>query len=279
MPATTSIPWARRCCRWGWWGRIRPARRSGARWSSGASRPTGSFRSRATHSGQDSDSRRRMGVPVRPAADRPGGPRAGGRDPARRRDVARRAASWLGRPRGRRGPVGLRLRHGHAARPGRDPGARRARGHRDGRLAVRPPPVRAAHRGDAERVGGRAHPGNVARRRQGRGASGLAAPRAARRRAACSSPAGRRGWPCSSATATATFVPIFGSDEIADVTGAGDTVISTFTLALASGARPVDAARLANYAGGLVVMKRGTATVSAGRAGRGRAPRPGRRDA
>jgi D-glycero-beta-D-manno-heptose-7-phosphate kinase len=60
----------------------------------------------------------------------------------------------------------------------------------------------------------------------------------------------------------ATFVPIFGSDEIADVTGAGDTVISTFTLALSSGARPVDAARLANYAGGLVVMKRGTATVS-----------------
>ncbi len=60
----------------------------------------------------------------------------------------------------------------------------------------------------------------------------------------------------------ATFVPIFGSDEIADVTGAGDTVISTFTLALASGARPVDAARLSNYAGGLVVMKRGTATVS-----------------
>jgi rfaE bifunctional protein kinase chain/domain len=59
----------------------------------------------------------------------------------------------------------------------------------------------------------------------------------------------------------ATFVPIFGSDEIADVTGAGDTVISTFTLALASGARPVVAARLANYAGGLVVMKRGTATV------------------
>jgi rfaE bifunctional protein kinase chain/domain len=59
----------------------------------------------------------------------------------------------------------------------------------------------------------------------------------------------------------ATFIPIFGSDEIADVTGAGDTVISTFTLALASGARAALAARLANYAGGLVVMKRGTATV------------------
>jgi rfaE bifunctional protein kinase chain/domain len=59
-----------------------------------------------------------------------------------------------------------------------------------------------------------------------------------------------------------TFLPIFGSDEIADVTGAGDTVISAFTLALASGARPAAAARLSNYAGGLVVMKRGTATVS-----------------
>jgi rfaE bifunctional protein kinase chain/domain len=59
-----------------------------------------------------------------------------------------------------------------------------------------------------------------------------------------------------------TFIPIFGTDEIADVTGAGDTVIGTFTLALASGAGPVDAATLANTAGGIVVMKRGTATVT-----------------
>jgi rfaE bifunctional protein kinase chain/domain len=59
-----------------------------------------------------------------------------------------------------------------------------------------------------------------------------------------------------------TFIPIFGTDEIADVTGAGDTVIGTFTLALASGADPVDAATLANMAGGLVVMKRGTASVT-----------------
>ena len=58
-------------------------------------------------------------------------------------------------------------------------------------------------------------------------------------------------------------VPIYGSDEIADVTGAGDTVMATLTLALAGGASMADAARLANYAGGLVVMKRGTATVSA----------------
>ena len=57
-------------------------------------------------------------------------------------------------------------------------------------------------------------------------------------------------------------IPIFGSDEIADVTGAGDTVMATMTLALAAGAEFEMAARLANYAGGLVVMKRGTATVS-----------------
>ena len=54
-----------------------------------------------------------------------------------------------------------------------------------------------------------------------------------------------------------------GAEQPVDVTGAGDTVIATFTLAVASGASFADAARLANYAGGLVVMKRGTATVSA----------------
>jgi len=58
-------------------------------------------------------------------------------------------------------------------------------------------------------------------------------------------------------------VPIFGSDQIADVTGAGDTVMATMTLALAAGSTFEEAARLANYAGGLVVMKRGTATVTA----------------
>ncbi len=57
-------------------------------------------------------------------------------------------------------------------------------------------------------------------------------------------------------------IPIHGTDQVADVTGAGDTVIATFTLALAAGATPEEAARLANYAGGIVVMKRGTATVS-----------------
>jgi rfaE bifunctional protein kinase chain/domain len=57
-------------------------------------------------------------------------------------------------------------------------------------------------------------------------------------------------------------IPIYGSDQVADVTGAGDTVIATFTAALATGATSEEAAQLANYAGGIVVMKRGTATVS-----------------
>jgi len=58
-------------------------------------------------------------------------------------------------------------------------------------------------------------------------------------------------------------IPIVGSDQIADVTGAGDTVIATMTLALAAGATFLEAAHLSNHAGGIVVMKRGTATVSA----------------
>lgn len=57
------------------------------------------------------------------------------------------------------------------------------------------------------------------------------------------------------------FIPVHGSTDIVDVTGAGDTVISVFTLALAAGASFSQAAHLANYAGGIVVMKKGTATV------------------
>ncbi|MGA8406211.1 MAG: PfkB family carbohydrate kinase [Candidatus Acidiferrales bacterium] len=57
-------------------------------------------------------------------------------------------------------------------------------------------------------------------------------------------------------------IPIYGSDAPVDVTGAGDTVIAVFTLALAAGATYLEAAHLANYAGGIVVMKRRTATVT-----------------
>ena len=62
--------------------------------------------------------------------------------------------------------------------------------------------------------------------------------------------------------ATPLHIRAVGAQQPVDVTGAGDTVIATFAMALASGASFTDAARLANYAGGLVVMKRGTATVS-----------------
>jgi rfaE bifunctional protein kinase chain/domain len=57
-------------------------------------------------------------------------------------------------------------------------------------------------------------------------------------------------------------IPIHGSNEVTDVTGAGDTVIATYTASVAAGADTVTAARIANIAGGIVVMKRGTATVS-----------------
>ena len=74
---------------------------------------------------------------------------------------------------------------------------------------------------------------------------------------------GSRGMAIFEARQPTIHVPIFGPDEIADVTGAGDTVIATCGLALAAGASFYEAALLANYAGGLVVMKRGTATISA----------------
>ena len=49
---------------------------------------------------------------------------------------------------------------------------------------------------------------------------------------------------------------------MSDVTGAGDTVISAFALAMSSGAHPFEAAYLANIAAGIVVAKVKTATVS-----------------
>jgi rfaE bifunctional protein kinase chain/domain len=52
------------------------------------------------------------------------------------------------------------------------------------------------------------------------------------------------------------------AQEVFDVSGAGDTVIATFTLAIAAGASPVEAATLSNHAAGIVVGKIGTATTS-----------------
>jgi rfaE bifunctional protein kinase chain/domain len=61
----------------------------------------------------------------------------------------------------------------------------------------------------------------------------------------------------------AVHLEAIGSKEPVDVTGAGDTVIAAYALGLASGLSFLDAARVANHAGGIVVMKRGTASVSA----------------
>ncbi len=72
---------------------------------------------------------------------------------------------------------------------------------------------------------------------------------------------GKDGMVAFEPDAKPVMIPVYGSDQVVDVTGAGDTVIATFTAALAAGADTIDAARLANFAGGIVVMKRGTATV------------------
>jgi rfaE bifunctional protein kinase chain/domain len=73
---------------------------------------------------------------------------------------------------------------------------------------------------------------------------------------------GARGMTLVERGRTAVHIPPYGTDEVADVTGAGDTVIAVFTLALLAGASYTEAARIANCAAGLVVMKAGTATVT-----------------
>jgi rfaE bifunctional protein kinase chain/domain len=73
---------------------------------------------------------------------------------------------------------------------------------------------------------------------------------------------GSNGMMLLEAGVAAVHLDAVGAREPVDVTGAGDTVMATYTLALASDSSFPDAARLANYAGGLVVMKRGTASVT-----------------
>jgi bifunctional ADP-heptose synthase (sugar kinase/adenylyltransferase) len=73
---------------------------------------------------------------------------------------------------------------------------------------------------------------------------------------------GRDGMALFEGPGRLTHIPIHGSAQAVDVTGAGDTVLAAYTLALASGATALEAANIANIAGGLVVMKRGTATVT-----------------
>ena len=73
---------------------------------------------------------------------------------------------------------------------------------------------------------------------------------------------GKNGMALFTKESDPAMIPIFGSPDIVDVTGAGDTVITTFALGVCAGASFYDAARLANCAAGVVVMKRGAATVS-----------------
>jgi rfaE bifunctional protein kinase chain/domain len=73
---------------------------------------------------------------------------------------------------------------------------------------------------------------------------------------------GNRGMTLVQESVAPLHIPVHGTDEVADVTGAGDTVLAVLVAALAAGATPVEGATLANYAGGIVVMKLGTATVS-----------------
>ncbi len=61
-----------------------------------------------------------------------------------------------------------------------------------------------------------------------------------------------------------THIPVTNISEVYDVTGAGDTVVAAMTLALAAGAPYLDAARLANFAAGIVVRKLGTAATTPG---------------
>jgi rfaE bifunctional protein kinase chain/domain len=73
---------------------------------------------------------------------------------------------------------------------------------------------------------------------------------------------GNQGMTLAEEGRAALHIPVFGTDQVADVTGAGDTVLAVLSAALAAGATPAEAARLSNYGGGVVVMKLGTATVS-----------------
>jgi D-glycero-beta-D-manno-heptose-7-phosphate kinase len=73
---------------------------------------------------------------------------------------------------------------------------------------------------------------------------------------------GNRGMTLFLKSGTMHHIPISGKDDVTDVTGAGDTVCAVSALSLASGADFYTASRIANYAAGVVVMKRGTATIS-----------------
>lgn len=73
---------------------------------------------------------------------------------------------------------------------------------------------------------------------------------------------GKSGMALFDRAGTVELLPVHGSQEVVDVTGAGDTTIAALCVALSVGARFGEAARIANVAAGIVVQKPGTATVS-----------------
>jgi rfaE bifunctional protein kinase chain/domain len=73
---------------------------------------------------------------------------------------------------------------------------------------------------------------------------------------------GNRGMLLLEASRPTVSIDVVGSKQPVDVTGAGDTVIAAYALGLASGFDHAAAASVANHAGGIVVMKKGTATVT-----------------
>lgn len=73
---------------------------------------------------------------------------------------------------------------------------------------------------------------------------------------------GAEGMTIFARNGSSTHIPVTNISEVYDVTGAGDTVVATMMLALAAGTDYVSAARLANFAAGVVVRKPGTATTS-----------------
>lgn len=75
---------------------------------------------------------------------------------------------------------------------------------------------------------------------------------------------GRKGMAVIRPDRAPTFLAIYGTDEVADVTGAGDTVVATLALAVTAGATWEEAATLANMAAGIVVTHTGTVPIRRG---------------
>ncbi|MDU2063336.1 MAG: PfkB family carbohydrate kinase [Sporomusaceae bacterium] len=73
---------------------------------------------------------------------------------------------------------------------------------------------------------------------------------------------GAQGMTLVESNGQSTHIPVSNVSEVYDVSGAGDTVVVTMMLAIAAGADYSTAARIANYAAGIVVRKSGTATTT-----------------